>query len=426
MKSRISPAATAALVALLIALLATAAGALAQRESAVPLRAASCSPVQNPAGELLITSDLPLQGAGRARSEQMASAIAFELARHDWKAGAYTLAYQSCDDSSGQAGGWDSSSCSANAARYAAAASVVAVIGTLNSGCAELELPILNRAPNGPLAMISPADTYPGLTHSAAGTAADEPERYYPTGTRDFARLVASDDSQGAADATLAYDLHLRRLFVLHDAQAYGEGIAADTASAAKKLGITVVANVAWAAQAGSYAKLGLQIARSGAQAVFLGGLISENGGRLIEEIRAAAPQVTIIAPDGFTPVSTVVAESAGGANGSYISVAGLPSERLPPAGQAFVKAFAPSEPGAAIDPYAVYAAQAADVILAAVAASDGTRAAVASRLFTVRIRDGLLGPIAFDANGDLLQSPVTIYKVVAGKPAIYQVIVPK
>ena len=404
---------------------ATAGAALAHRSSAVPLRAASCSPVQNPGGELLITSDLPFQGADRARSAQMTRAIAFELAKHGWKAGAYTLAYQSCDDSTAQAGGWDSGTCSTNAGRYAAAASVVAVIGTLNSGCAELELPILNRAPNGPLAMVSPADTYPGLTHSAAGTAADEPQRYYPTGTRNFARIVAADDSQGAADATLVHDLHLTRLFVVHDQQAYGEGIAADTASAAKKLGIAVVANVAWAPQAGSYSKLGLQIARSGAQAVFVGGLISENGGRLIEEIRAAAPDVTIIAPDGFTPVSTVVAQSAGAANGSYISVAGLPSERLPAAGQAFVKAFALSEQGAAIDPYSIYAAQAADVIIAAVAASDGSRAGVASGLFTVRIRNGLLGPIAFDANGDLLQSPVTIYKLAGGKAAIYQVIDP-
>ena len=426
MKKRISPRHAAALAAIGIALTATAGGALAYRNSAVPLRAATCSPIQNSNGELLIASDLPLHGADRARTAQMTRAIAFELGRHGWKAGAYTVAYQSCDDSTAQANTWDPGACSTNAERYAANSSLVAVIGTLNSGCAELELPTLNRAANGPLAMVSPADTYAGLTHSAPGTAADEPGRYYPTGVRNFMRVIAADDFQGAADATLASALHVTRLFVVHDQQAYGEGIASDTAQAAKKLGITIVANVAWGARATSYSKLALQIARSGAQAVFLGGLISENGGRLIEDIRAAAPNVTIIAPDGFTPVSADVQQSVGTANGIYISVAGLPNERLPAAGQAFLKAFSNSENGAAIDPYSVDAAQAADVILAALAASDGTRADVASRLFKVHIPHGLLGPVTFDPNGDLSANPVTIYRVVGGEPAIYQVIVPK
>ena len=425
MRIRASHAAVAALAAIGIASTVTAGGAFARRSAAVPLSATTCSPIQNPAGGLLITSDLPLQGPDGARAAQMTRAIAFELGRHGWKAGAYTVGYQSCDDSTSGGGGWDPATCSANAARYAASASVVAVIGTLNSGCAELELPILNRAPNGPLAMVSPADTYPGLTHSAPGTAADEPARYYPTGTRDFTRVLPADDLEGAADAALAHDLRVTRLFVMHDQQAYGEGIAADTAAAAKKLGIAIVANVAWTARASSFAKLGLQLARSGAQAVFVGGLIAENGGRLIAEIRAAAPHVAIIAPDGFTPVSADVQQSGGSADGLLISVPGLPTGRLPAPGQAFVKAFSTSENGIAIDPYSVYAAQAADVILAALAGSDGTRAAVAARLYHVRITHGLLGPIAFDGNGDLALDPVTIYKVVRGEAVIDRILVP-
>src|SRR5579872_4186912 len=288
MQKRLSAPLAAALVAVGIAVAATAGGATGRPNSAVPLQAATCSPIDNPTGTLLISSDLPLQGADRGRAAQMAQAIAFEFARHNWKAGAFTIAYQSCDDSTARAGSWDPAACSANAGRYAADASVVAVIGTLNSGCAEIELPVLNRAPNGPLAMVSPADTYAGLTHSAPGTVADEPGSYYPTGARSFARVVAADDLQGAADATLAHELHVTRLYLLHDGQPYGEGIAVDTALSARKLGITVVANEGWSTHASSYATIGRQIARSGAQAVFLGGLVSDNGGRLIEQIRAA------------------------------------------------------------------------------------------------------------------------------------------
>jgi branched-chain amino acid transport system substrate-binding protein len=409
-----------------IVLAVTVGGAFAHSTAATPLPAATCSAIQNPSGDLLVASDLPLQGAGRSQTIQMTKAIAFVFGQAGWKAGNYTIAYQSCDDSTAQAGKWDSGTCSTNASAYAADASVVGVIGTFNSGCAEIEIPIENRAPSGPLAMVSPANTYVGLTHSGPGTAAGEPGKYYPTGTRNYARVVAADDFQGAADATLASQLHVKKLFVLNDKEAYGAGVATNTANAAKKLGITIVKNVAWDPKATSYAALALQIKASGAQAVFLGGLICENGGKLIKDIRANAPGVTILAPDGFTPVSADVQQSGGQANGMYVSVAGLPNTQLPAAGKAFVAAFSKSIGGAAVDPYAVYAAQAADVDLAAIAASDGTRAGVDAQIFKVNIKNGILGPIAFNSNGDVSANPVSIYKVVGGKSTTYKVIVPK
>jgi ABC-type branched-chain amino acid transport systems, periplasmic component len=86
--------------------------------------------------------------------------------------------------------------------------------------------------------------------------------------------------------------------------------------NAAKKLGITIVKNVAYDPKATSYAALALQMKSSGAQAVFIGGLICENGGKLVKDIRAGAPKVNILAPDGFTPISADVQQSAGKAEG--------------------------------------------------------------------------------------------------------------
>ena len=65
-------------------------------------------------------------------------------------------------------------------------------------------------------------------------------------------------------------------------------------------------------------------------------------------------------------------------------------------------------------------------MVLRAIAASDGTRAGVASQLLKTDIKKGVVGPISFDANGDVIGGPVTIYKVVAGKPTISTMIVPK
>ena len=194
-------------------------GAIA-RSGATPLPASSCGAIQNPSGQYLIASDLPLEGSGRTQTSQMGRAIQFILKAHNWKAGKYPLAYQACDDATAQAGKWDSGKCSANANAYAQNSSVLGVIGTFNSGCAEIIVPVLNRASNGPVAMVSPANTYVGLTHPGPGTSAGEPGKYYPTGKRNYVRVVAADDYQGAADALLAKSLGVKKVFILNDKEA--------------------------------------------------------------------------------------------------------------------------------------------------------------------------------------------------------------
>ena len=252
MKKRIVAGSAVAGLVAVVALVATVTGAIA-RSGANPLPASSCSAAQNSSGKYLIASDLPLQGAGRTQTIEMTKAIAFILKQHGWKAGKYTLAYQSCDDATAQAGKWDSGKCSTNANAYAQDQDVVGVIGTFNSGCAEIEIPVLNRASNGPVALISPANTYVGLTHGGPGTAAGEPGKYYPTGKRNYARVVAADDYQGAADALLAKSLGIKKLFILNDKEAYGLGVATNTKNAALKLGIKIVGFTAWDGKASSY-----------------------------------------------------------------------------------------------------------------------------------------------------------------------------
>jgi branched-chain amino acid transport system substrate-binding protein len=423
-KKRIFVGSTVATLVGVVAMVATVSGAIA-RSGAKPLPASSCSAIQNASGKYLVASDLPLQGAGRTQTIEMTKAIAFILKQHGWKAGKYTLAYQSCDDATAQAAKWDSGKCSANANAYAQNSDVIGVIGTFNSGCAEIVTPILNRAPNGPVAMISPANTYVGLTHGGAGTAAGEPGKYYPTGKRNYARVVAADDFQGAADALLAQQLGVKKVYILNDKEAYGQGVASNFRNAAKRLKIKVAGFTAWDGKASSYEALAVKIKASGAQGVFLGGLICENGGKLIKDLRAGLPKsVKIMLPDGFTPISAVVSGAGTDAEGITVSVAGLPNEKLPPGGQKFVKAFK-KVAGKAPDPYSVYAAQAAEALLQAVAVSNGTRADVTKQVFKIKVKNGILGTFSFNKNGDVTANPVTIYKIKGGKSTTYKVIVP-
>ena len=423
MKKRIYAGTGVSALVAIIALVAMVSGAVA-RSGATPLPASSCSAIQNASGNLLIASDLPLQGSGRTQTAQMTRAIKYIFAQHGWKAGKYTLAYQSCDDSTAQAGKWDSGKASANANAYAQNSSVVGVIGTFNSGAAEIEIPILNRAPNGPIAMVSPANTYVGLTHGGPGTAAGEPGKYYPTGKRNYARVVAADDYQGAADAILAKSLAIKKVYILNDKEAYGLGVATNFRNAAKKLGVTIAGFTAWDGKASSYEALAVKIKASGAQGVFLGGLICENGGKLIKDIVAGAPGVKVLAPDGFTPISAVAQQAGSAAEGTYVSVAGLPNTALKGAGAAFIKNFTKADKKAP-DPYSVYAAQAAEVMVGAIAQSNGTRADVAKQLFKLKLANSILGTVSFNANGDVTANPVTIYRIKGGKSTTLKVIVP-
>ena len=405
--------------------LALAAGASASR-SVLP--SSSCGPVQyKGAGspQVIIASDLPLQGAGRSQTVQMTKAVNYILGKHGYKAGKWTVGYQSCDDATSQAGKWDSGKVAANAQAYAADKTVVGVIGTFNSGAAAILIPVLNRAAGGPVAIVSPANTYVGLTHAGPGTAPGEPGKYYPTGKRNYIRVVAADDFQGAADAVLAQSLGKKSIYVLNDKEAYGLGVATNFKNAATKLGLKIAGFEAWDPASTTYEPLATKIKRSGADAVFIGGLVCDNGGKLVKDLNATlGSDVQLIAPDGFTPISAVVEGAGTAAEGLLVSVAGLPNSQLKGAGKAFIAGFgkvAGNEP----DPYSVYAAQAAEVLIAAIARSDGSRGSISAQLFNTKVKNGLLGSFTINKNGDTSSNPVAIYKIKGGKSTDFKVIVP-
>jgi len=384
------------------------------------LPSSSCGSVQfkgSGSPKYLIASDLPLQGAGRAQTTQMTQAVNFILAGQGYKAGNYSVGYQSCDDSTAQAGAWDASKCTANAQAYAGDATVLGVIGTFNSGCAKLEIPILNRAPNGPLAEVSPANTYLGLTKTGPGTAVGEPGIYYPTKKRNYARVVAPDDYQGSADALWMKQKGVKSVFILTDNQTYGKGIATLTQKAAKKVGIKVVGFQAWDAKASSYEALGASIKQTGAQAVFFGGIVCNNGGKLVKDVRAAVGgSVKFFGPDGFTPFDAVTKGAGSAANGMYVTVAGPSTNKLGAVGQKFIKDFTAFQ-HRKVDPYSVYAAQAAIVVLGAIARSNGTRASVVDQVFKTNIANSILGKVTIGPSGDTQAGVITVYQLPSGNP---------
>jgi len=374
--------------------------------AASKLPSSSCSPVfykGSGSPQYLIASDLPLQGAGRAQPLSMVKAIQYVLEKQwKFKAGTFSVGYQSCDDATAQQGGWATEKCTANARAYANDRSVLGILGTFNSGCAKLEIPIVNRAPGGPIAMISSANTAVGLTHDAPWNDPGEPNIYYPTKIRNYARVSTSDDYQGPYAADLLKKLKKKSVYILHDNQTFGKGVANAFRSRANKIDLDVKGFEPWDAKAASYEAIGERIKATGAQSVYLAGIVCNNGVKLIKDIGAVLGKgVTLAAPDGFTPYSATAGAGAA-AQGMYISYAGVPLSLLGKQGKAFLKAFAKYQGRAVVDPYAVYAAQTAQIMLNAIKNSNGTRLSVVKGVFKSKVVNGIMGTFQFDRNGDI------------------------
>ena len=398
------------IVVIAAAIVAAYAGSARSATAGVtPLPSSSCAPVVykgSGSPDYIVASDLPLQGAIRKQTVQISRAMIWDLANRGWKAGSYKIGYQSCDDSTAQAAGWDTGKCATNAHLYASNRSVLGVVGTFNSGCAKIIIPILNRANPGPVAMVSPANTSPGITTTGPGAEPGEPNKYYPTGKRNYVRVVANDQYQGPADAMFTQSLGVKKVYVLNDKQTYGYGVALTYSNAAKKLGMKVVGFKGWDAKQSSYEALANAIKKSGAQAVFLGGIACNNGAKLMQDIKSVNPKIQLQMPDGFSDPNA----NGAVANGSYISVAGEPPQKLTGFGKTFVQKFG-KQVHATPNPYAAYGAEAMDVLLQAIAHSNGQRSSVTDALFKVNITNGILGSFSFNAQGDTNGSSITIYK---------------
>lgn len=352
---------------------------------------------------LKIVSDLPLQGSNLVQTSQMVDAIEYVLEQADNKAGDYTIEFESFDDAIASTGNWDEATCASNARSYADDDNIVGVIGTYNSGCAAVEIPILNEAG---LAMISPANTYPGLTVSGPGTEQGEPDKYYPTGSRNYTRVVAHDLFQGGADANfMKNELGCTNVFILDDKELYGKGVADAFEGSANEIGLGIAGHEGWDKDSPNYTALMTKIKAAGTDCIFIGGVLPNNGGQLIKDKVAVLGDneaVKLMVSDGFVLDSIFDDAGADNANGIYGSAPTLPASEITGAGADFLEGFQESI-GADkdIQVYTLYAATAAQVLLDAIARSDGTRADIIAKMFETDLSDVATGQMSFDENGD-------------------------
>jgi branched-chain amino acid transport system substrate-binding protein len=377
---------------------------------------ASEGALRKTAGPLKIVSSLPRTGSANAQTTSMVNGIKMAIAEVGGKIGDQVLTYEDWDDASPQRGNWDPAVEAQNADKAIADASVVAYIGTYNSGAAKISMPKLNSAG---IVMVSPANTAPNLTKAGFGES-NEPAVYRPSGKVNYFRVVPTDDVQGAVAADYAKELGAKKVFVLNDREVYGKGVAGVFEKRAKDIGLEVVGTDGIDSKASNYKSLVTKIKQAGADLVYFGGTTQTNAGQLAKDIVAGGLKAKLIVPDGCYEKAFIEAAGAKALEGrAFITFGGVDPKLLTGKGKDFYENYKKTY-GGEPEGYAVYGYEAAKVVIAAmqrIQAGGGavTREAVLAEVAATKEFAGALGTWSFDANGDTTNRTMSVNTVKDG-----------
>ena len=350
------------------------------------------------AGTLKIISSLPRTGSANAQTNTMVNGIKLAIDEVGGQIDGWKIAYEDMDDASPQRGNWDPAVEAQNANAAVKDSDCIAYIGTFNSGAAKVAIPILNRAG---LAMVSPANTYPGLTKPGSGEA-NEPLVYRPSGKINYFRVVPTDDLQGVEAANWAKTLNAGKVFILNDRELYGKGIADVFRKQAEKLGIEVVGFEGIDSKAANYRSLATKVKATSPDLVYFGGTTQSNAGQVAKDLRSGGYEGMFMVPDGCFEQAFIEAAGAANLNGkTYITFGGLPAEKMTGKGADFRSAYK-LKFGDDPEAYASYGYEAARVVLQAIAlAYTKDRAGILEAISATKDFNGVLGKWSFDENGD-------------------------
>ncbi|MBB6016152.1 branched-chain amino acid ABC transporter substrate-binding protein [Deinococcus radiopugnans] len=346
------------------------------------IKIASLSPLS---GSQSFTGTLVRNGAQQAVDEYKA----------EFKKLGFDLQFVGYDDQADPATG------TAAARKIASDRSILGVVGTMNSGVA---IPASEALKASHVTMVSPATTANQVTDR---------------GLANMNRIVARDDAQGPAGAEFMLNkLKAKKVYILNDKTAYGEGLASEVEKTLKAGGATVVTNEG-TEEKSDFSSVIAKIKLQKPDAVYFGGIYTQIG-IFIRQLRDAGIDIPVVGGDGLDSTELAVI-AAKGANNIYYTTIAAPIEALP-AAKTFVadyrKKFKTAPAG-----YSAFAYDAAKVIaqgiLNAAKANGGklpSRAQVESAIRSGKFTGLLSGEVTFNSVGDRNSVTLYIMKVEGGK----------
>jgi branched-chain amino acid transport system substrate-binding protein len=368
----------------------------------------------NISDQLTVYSSLPMQGPSAEISRQIVGGEKLALAESGGHIGQFKVGYYSLDDSNTTTGQWDPGVTAAAAKTAAQDTTTIAYLGDYDSGASAVSLPLMNGAG---ILQVSPASPYVGLT-SSEDAGQDEPERFYPTGRRNFGRLMPADPVQAGAQVDLMGALKVKKLYVLNDQDPFQIPLAEIVAGDAEKAGIQVAGDDGVDTAAGTeFAGEVHKVAQSGAQAVFFSGNLTPGVVALWLGLHAADPNLLLLGSSGIASAA-FASQIGAAAESTYLTTPVLSAGMYPASAQRVLADYRHNFDEAAT-PYALYGYEAMNVVLQAIrnAGSHGNdKQAVIDQFFRIHDRDSVLGPYSIQSSGDSTLSEYGVERVVGGR----------
>ncbi len=273
-------------------------------------------------------------------------------------------------------------------------AKVAGVVGHLNSGTTIPASAIYSQAG---LPQISPSATNP---------------KYTQQGFKTTFRVMANDIQQGSVVGTYAVkDLGTKKIAIIDDRTAYGQGLADEVEKAAKAAGATIVAREFTNDKATDFKAILTKIKAKSPDLVFLGGMDAV-GGPMLKQMKELGIKAKFSTGDGgCTPELIKLAGAA--SEGVICTQAGLPPDKLPN-GQKFVEDF--TKKYGQIQIYSPYSYDAVMVLVDSMKRANSADPAKYLPEVGKTSYDGVTGKIEFDANGDIKNGAITVFEVKDGK----------
>lgn len=356
------------------------------------------SAVPSGSDTLTIYSSLPLQGPDRSRARDMVNAIKLALQDAGGKAGPFRVTYVSLDSAAPDARTWTADQVLDNARQAVRDQNAIAYIGDRDSAATALSLPLTNE---GHILQVSPSSTYDGLTRTSRRQG--EPERFYPSGERSFARVVPADHVQAAALVGYMRASGVRTVALLADREIYGGGLADGIVRAARRQGVTVLDKGRIDAREGDLSGVAKDVAETGADAFMFAGTTDTGAARIYDAVSAAAPRMLLFGPAAVADHAFAVALPAAAQRRMRVTTPALPPRLLPRSARVLRDRFRRTF-GRAPAPEALQAYEAASAILHAIRTAGmrgNDRQAVIDAFLAIEDRRSVLGRYSIDRYGD-------------------------
>lgn len=249
-----------------------------------------------------------------------------------------------------------------------------------------------------------------GLPQIAMATAAEYTDQNYET----TFRMMTSDTQQGSAVGKfMVENLKAKKIALIDDRSAYGQGLTDRVEQAVKAAGGTIVRREYTTDKANDFTSILTNIKAAAPDAIFFGGLDAQSGPmkRQIATLGIKAPLVS----GEMTRSDTFIKLAGDAANGTYASLAGVPISDMA-AGKKFEQDYTArfsKAPGV----YAPYAYDGAWNLITAIEKAKTAKPEKYLPELAKLARSGATSEhIAYDDKGDLNEVAVTVYEVKNGK----------